>query len=75
VLDKIKISDGTRLKTTVFPSGDSRVDILNGVKVGKAIVWFNLNYIRLFRSNGNVLFDYDTDHSQTMLNLKKDILD
>jgi len=74
IIDKLKITNNTRLKVTSLPTGDTRVDILNGIKVGKAFIWFGLNYVRLFRTNGNVLFDYDSDHSQITLNMKKDIL-
>ncbi|MCX6287990.1 MAG: hypothetical protein NTY96_12835 [Bacteroidetes bacterium] len=74
ILDKLKITDGTKLKVNILPSGDARIDILNGVKVGKAIIWFGLNYVKLFRNNGNVLFDYDSDHSQIMMNMQKDML-
>jgi hypothetical protein len=73
-LDKIKITNDARLKVTLLPSGDAKIEILGGVKVGKAFIWFPLNYVRLFRTNGNVLFDYDTDHSQVTLNMKKDML-
>jgi hypothetical protein len=74
IIDKLKILNDTRLRVTPLPTGDTRIDILNGVKVGKAFIWFTLNYVRLFRVNGNVLFDYDSDHSQINLNMKKDIL-
>ena len=74
VLDKIKITDGTKLKITILPTGDARIDILNGVEVGKAIIWFTLNYIRVFRVTGNILFDYDLDHSHITMNVQKDML-
>jgi len=74
LIDKLKILNDTRLKVVHLPTGDTRIDILNGIKVGKALIWFSLNYVRLFRTNGNVLFDYDSDHSQITLNMKKDIL-
>ena len=74
LLDKIKITDGTRLRIIMLPNGDARIDILNGIKVGKAIIWYDLNNIRLFRLNGNVTFDYDTDHTQITLNMRKDML-
>jgi len=74
VIDKLKIQNNTRLKVIPLPTGDARIEILNGIKVGKAFIWFSLNYVRLFRTNGNVLFDYDSDHSQITLNMKKDIL-
>ncbi|TSA24300.1 MAG: hypothetical protein D4R67_12135, partial [Bacteroidetes bacterium] len=74
ILDKIKIYHDARLKVTMLPSGDAKIEILGGVKVGKAFIWFPLNYVKLFRANGNVLFDYDDDHSQVTLNMKKDML-
>lgn len=74
VIDKLKIQNETRLKVTPLQTGDSRVDILNGIKVGKAFIWFPLNYVKLYRTSGNVLFDYDSDHSQINMNMKKDIL-
>ena len=74
IFEKIKISNDARMKIITLPNGDARIDILNGIKVGKAIFWFALNSVRLFRSNGNLLFDYDDDHTQTMLNMRKDIL-
>ncbi len=73
-LDKIKISDGTRFRIITMPNGDARVDILSGVKVGKAVFWYELNFIRLYRANGNIMFDYSTDHSQITLNMRKDLL-
>jgi hypothetical protein len=72
--EKIKITNEARMKIVTLPNGDARIDVLSGIKVGKAIIWFPLNSIRLFRSNGNLLFDYDSDHTQAMLNMRKDIL-
>ena len=74
LIDKMKIANNTRLKVVSLPNGDARFDVLDGVKVGKAFIWFKVNSVRLFRSNGNVLFDYDSDHTQKMMNLKKDML-
>ena len=72
--EKIRIANDARMKIISLPNGDARIDILSGIKVGKAIVWFSLNSVRLFRSNGNLLFDYDSDHTQALVNLRKDIL-
>jgi hypothetical protein len=73
-LDRMKISHNTRVKLSLLANGDARIDILGGVKVGKSIIWYNLNYIRLYRSSGTMLFDYDSDHSQVTINVKKDLL-
>ena len=58
----------------LLPNGDVRLEILNGVKMGKDPNWFNLNFVRLYRDSGNALLDYDSDHSQIVLNFKKDML-
>jgi hypothetical protein len=75
LFDKLKINSGATLKITSLQSGDAQLDVLSGVTVGKMVVWFNLNYIKLYKLNGNLLFDYDSDHTQKMMNLKADILE
>jgi len=73
-IDKLKITNGSRLRISGLPGGDAKVDVLSGVKVGKAIVWYDLNYVRLYRANGNITFDYSSNHSQVTLNMRKDLL-
>jgi len=73
-IDKLKISNESRIKITSYSSGDAQLDVLSGIEVGKLFVWFDLNYVKLFKDTGNLLFDYDTDHSQKTLNLKEDLL-
>ena len=73
-LDRMKINNGTRIKATFLSNCNARLDIMGGVKVGKSIIWFNLNYMKLNRYNGSILFDYDSDHSQVTIDVKKDLL-
>ena len=75
VFDKLKINDGAQLNITTFESGDAQINVLTGCVVGKMMIWFDLNYIKLLRKNGDLLIDYDTDHSQKLVNLKEDIMD
>jgi hypothetical protein len=75
VFDKLKINDGAQLNITSFESGDAQINVLTGCVVGKYMVWFDLNYIKLLRKTGDLLIDYDTDHSQKLVNLKEDIMD
>lgn len=74
MFDKIKVRNKARLSISTLPSGDYQFDVLSGLKVGKMVVWYDLNFIRLFRSNGDMMFDYDSDHSQQKVNMRKDIL-
>lgn len=72
--DKLKILNGTQVKISPLQDGNERIDILSGIKVGKMVIWFTLNYIQLDRTSGNLLFDYDSSHMQLDLNLAKDIM-
>lgn len=73
-IDKLKINNKSKIKITSYSSGDAQIDVLSGIKVGKLFVWFDLNYVKLLKDSGNLLFDYDTDHSQKTLNMKDDLL-
>jgi hypothetical protein len=72
--DKLKIYDGTQIKICQLQDGNERLDILSGIKVGKMVIWFTLNFIQMDRNTGNLLFDYDSSHMQLDMNLKEDII-
>ena len=72
--DKIKMESNTKIKINILANGDAVIDIISGVKVGKVVVWYKMNFIKLFKTSGDLLFDYDSDHTQKRVNLKKDIL-
>ena len=73
--DKVKVKNNSLIKIVSLPSGDEQMDILSGISVGKYFIWYDLNFVRMFQKNGNLLFDYDSDHTQKTMNLKKDILE
>ena len=74
LFDKVKINNGSTLKVYSLENGDEQIEVLSGIVVGKLFVWYDLNYVRLYHTNGDMLFDYDTDHTQLVLNVGKDIL-
>ena len=74
LFNKLKLSNNSQLRISILPDGNAQVDALTGVKVGKMIIWYPLNYIRVFSKTGDLLFDYDRDHSQARMNMQKDIL-
>jgi hypothetical protein len=75
VIDKVKVTDGSTVKITSLPDGNEQLDILSGIRVGKLFFWYDLNYIQMFRDTGDLLFDYDDDHTQALVNIREDILD
>lgn len=75
LFDKLKLTNNSQMRVTILPDGNAQVDAITGVKVGKMVIWYPLNWVRVFSQTGDLLFDYDTDHAQVKLNLRKDILD
>lgn len=73
-IDMMRVDNEAKIKIVMLGSGDARLDVLSGVQVGKAVWWYDLNYVVMYRQNGNMLFDYDTDNAQQVRNLRKDIL-
>jgi len=74
LIRELKLKNNAKMKIVPYEDGNVKVDIFSGVQVGKFFIWFDLNYVKMFKSNGNLLFDYDKDHSQITRNMKKHIL-
>ncbi|PKP27361.1 MAG: hypothetical protein CVU06_02215, partial [Bacteroidetes bacterium HGW-Bacteroidetes-22] len=70
MFDKIKVKNKAQLSISTLSSGDYQFDVLSGIKVGKMVVWYDLNFIRLSKQNGDMMFDYDSDHSQQKVNMR-----
>ncbi|MEZ5195869.1 MAG: hypothetical protein R2764_05590 [Bacteroidales bacterium] len=75
LFDKLKVTNNSTVKITSFEDGNVQVDVLSGIKVGKLMIWFDLNFVKLYKLNGDLLVDYDSDHSQKLINITDDILD
>jgi hypothetical protein len=73
-LDKMKVSSDANMKVILTPEGDARVEFISGAKVGKAFIWFPLNSITVIQKSGNLIFDYNKDHTKATMNITKDIL-
>ncbi len=71
---ELKITDKSQLKVTQYENGDALLEVLTGIKVGKLFLWFDLNSVKMYKENGNMLFDFAADHYRKMMNFKKDIL-
>lgn len=74
LFNKLKLGNNSQMRITILPDGNAQVDALTGVKVGKMIIWYPLNFIRVSSKTGDLLFDFDRDHSQAKMNMRKDIL-
>lgn len=63
VLNMMSIRNNSNIQIIRASSDSYKIRILDGVKVGKAFVWYDLNSIVL-KPDGYLVFDYDTDHSK-----------
>ena len=70
----LKISNQAKIKLTQLPNGNYKIDVISGLKVGKAFMWYDLNFVDLNKANGSLLFDYDDDHTQKTIFMMPDIL-
>ena len=67
-LFSMKIKNNSNLQI-VKPANDSfQIKFLNGVEVGKSIIWYDLNSITL-KDTGDMEFDYDSDHTKRTVSI------
>ena len=74
LFDKLKLTNNSQMRVSLLPDGNAQVDAITGIKVGKLVVWYPLNFVKIYSKTGDLLFDYDSDHSQAKMNMRKDIL-
>lgn len=74
LLNKISISNDSRIRIIRYKSGNVLVEVLSGIYVGNKKLWLDLNSVKLFKETGDLLLDYDSDNSVIKINLKKEIL-
>ncbi len=67
-LFSMRIKNNSNMQIVRTDNNAYQLKFLNGVDVGKAIIWYNLNSITL-NGNGNMLFDYDSDHTKKMVKI------
>ncbi|MGQ1786978.1 hypothetical protein [Saccharicrinis sp. GN24d3] len=67
-LFSMRIKNNSNMQIVETDTDEYQLKFLNGVSVGKAIVWYNLNSLTL-STNGNMLFDYDDDHTKKKVSI------
>lgn len=67
-LFSMKIKNNSNLQITRPDENTFEIKCLNGVQVGKAIIWYDLNAIKL-EANGTMEFNYDTDQTRRSLSI------
>jgi hypothetical protein len=67
----MEISSGARLNLITYESGNVKLEVLSGIEVGKAIVWYELNAIKLHRQKPDLVFNYSDDHAKKTVSLNE----
>ena len=69
-LYSMRIKNNSNMQILQTDTDAFKLKFLNGVDVGKAFVWYNLNSVSL-STNGDLLFDYDDDHTKKNVSIDK----
>jgi hypothetical protein len=69
----LRINNNAKFKVSSFNSGNHQIDVMNGINVGKSIIWYNLNSLKIMKT-GDMVVDYDTDHIKICMYIVKDVL-
>ncbi len=72
-LSNMRLQNKTRFKVSMLPGTGARIDFYGGANVGKAVFWYPLNNV-IIENQGDMVLDYDDDHTRKRLNIKKDLL-
>ncbi|HXK80623.1 MAG TPA: hypothetical protein PLO05_00510 [Bacteroidales bacterium] len=71
---KIYITNGAKMRFRDYKSGNKQIKIINGVYYNTIFKSINVNYIKIFKVNGDLLVDYDYKHTQRVYNIKRDLI-
>jgi len=74
VLDVVTIQNNAKFQITTYRGGNTLITIISGMKIGQSYIQFGLNNMKLLKSDGDIIFDFDAEHSLKRVNLAKDIL-
>ncbi len=70
----LTIKDNAQISISNFKNGNIRIDVLSGIYFKPFIKEYPVNYLKLFKSSGDIMIDYDSDNDQKVINIKKDLL-
>jgi hypothetical protein len=69
----LRINNNAKFKVSSFSSGNHQIDVMNGINIGKSIIWYNLNSLKIMKT-GDMIVDYDSDHTKIRMDITKDVL-
>lgn len=70
IFNELIVSNGTRLTVSVFDNGDLSVGIISGFQKVVNQMMLSLNKLLIDCSSGNVILDYDHDHTMKTVSVE-----
>jgi hypothetical protein len=74
ILGSLLIHDNAKLSLKNYQTGNLKITVIDGVEFKSIIRKFDVNYIKVFRVNGDVMIDYNKKHEQRILSAKPDFI-
>lgn len=71
VFNTVKLDNNSKLKISVYSSGNALIEFLSGSQYGNEQAWLPLNSLKVYRTSGNMTFDYDIDHTHKTVSAKQ----
>ncbi|NLA24105.1 MAG: hypothetical protein GX879_03980, partial [Bacteroidales bacterium] len=70
----ISITNGAQAQMRNYKSGNKQINTMKGIYYDTLFRSRDINYIKFFKVNGDLMIDYSKDHNQKVINTEKDIL-
>jgi len=70
----ISIDDNSQFCISTYKNGDMQIQALSGIYYKPFLKKQKVNFFKIYRKTGKILIDYDYDHDQKVINIKKDLL-
>lgn len=74
LLGNVYLYDGAKLRIHNYQTGNLKLSVINGLEYKSLFRSFDVNYIKLFKVNGDVLIDYGSRQDQRILSVNPDFM-
>jgi len=73
-LNDIVIENNAKISVSTFKGGNTKINVISGIYFNNNQINYKLNYLKIIVLTGEVIIDYDTDHSMETQNIDSDFL-
>ncbi|HOZ29778.1 MAG TPA: hypothetical protein PLL66_02575 [Bacteroidales bacterium] len=70
----IILEDNAQFCISIYKNGDVQIKALSNLYYKPFFKKYRINYLKINQKTGKIIIDYDYDHDQKVINIKKDLL-